>query len=336
MRNIYDYSDNVSWVTGRNTITFGGSFERSQNMFHYDFSPVGLYTFGGMVTGAAVSDFLTGKMNQFNQGVGQYLDAFNDIVGMYVQDNFKAARRLTLNLGLRYEPYFPWHDQWNRVEVFELSAFGAGKRSTVFPNALPGEFFPGDPGVPSNGTTGSYKDFAPRFGFAYDVQGNGKTSIRGRVGVFYDTTSVGAGLFPMAMRSPGSRPISPLTPPPGTFSNPLKGIVSPFPAPFPPPSNFVFPVYPAITTFDPSTNYHAAVTYNWEPYGRASVRGRLAGPRRLRWQSFQSHLGNHQPESRGLHSGQHAVDQSARFCRPGTARSISSARTSMLLTMPCS
>jgi hypothetical protein len=237
-----------------------------------------------MFTGTAISDFLAGKLNQFNQGVGQYLDAFNNFIGLYAQDNIHASRRLTLNLGVRYEPYFPWHDQWNRVDVFNISAYRAGVHSTVFPNALPGELFPGDAGVPSNGTTGSYKDFAPRAGFAYDVTGKGTTSIRGGVGMFYDSASIGAGLFPSAMQSPWEPTLS-LTPPPGPFSNPLQGIVSPFPAAFPPPHNFVFPPFPTVTTFDPSTNFRVPVSYNWN----LTIEHQLAPD----WLIRAGYVGNH-------------------------------------------
>ena len=56
---------------------------------------------------------------------------------------------------------------------------------------LPGLLFPGDPGVPQYGNTANYKNFQPRFGFAYDVQGNAKTSIRGGFGMFYDSLQNG-------------------------------------------------------------------------------------------------------------------------------------------------
>ena len=56
----------------------------------------------------------------------------------------------------------------------------------MFPNAPPGLMFSGDAGVPIDGTTGDYRNIAPRVGFAYDAHGNGTTSIRGGFGIFYE------------------------------------------------------------------------------------------------------------------------------------------------------
>jgi Carboxypeptidase regulatory-like domain len=262
VRNSYNYSDDVSWVAGRHTVTFGGSYERAQAMVHFNYPQSGRFIFNGLFTGTAISDFLTGKVFTFQQGAGQYLDAFNNFIGLYAQDQFRVTHRLALNYGVRYEPYFPWHDQLGRIQQFRLGDYYAGMKSQVFINAPPGMFFPGDPGMPENGTRGSYGNFAPRAGFAYDLRGNGRTSIRGGAGMFYDSHTIGASLFPSAQQSPWE-PLLTFTPPPGPLSNPLQGIASPFPSLFPPPADFVFPPFSSVTTFDPTTSFQVPVTYSW-------------------------------------------------------------------------
>jgi hypothetical protein len=66
-------------------------------------------------------------------------------------------------------------------------------------------FFPGDPGVPENGNNPDWNNFAPRVGFVYDVFGNGKTSLRGGAGAFYDARFVGYYNFHL-VNTPGARP----------------------------------------------------------------------------------------------------------------------------------
>jgi hypothetical protein len=77
-----------------------------------------------------------------------------------------VTHRLSLNYGLRYEPFFPWEEIRGRVEQFRPSAYYAGITSKVYTNAPPGLLFPGDPGVPKYGANGDYNNFAPRLGFA--------------------------------------------------------------------------------------------------------------------------------------------------------------------------
>jgi hypothetical protein len=81
-------------------------------------------------------------------------------------------------------------DRWDRLT--SLAALGTGAQSTRFPDAPPGILFAGDPGVPRTITGPDKNNFAPRFGFAWDVAGNGRTSVRGSYGIFYDSIKADA------------------------------------------------------------------------------------------------------------------------------------------------
>src|SRR5262249_19527638 len=100
------------------------------------------------------------------------------------------------------------------------------------------------------------------FGFAYDLTGDGKTSLRGGSGVFWDTRQSAFFNARFADVTPFSPQLT-LTDPPGPFSNPLAGIKSPFPAPFPPARDTPFQEPVLVITLDPRGTYNTPAVYNW-------------------------------------------------------------------------
>jgi hypothetical protein len=122
--------------------------------------------------------------------------------------------------------------------------------------------FPGDAGVPAQGVNPSYKNFAPRFGFAYDVHGDETLSIRGGGGLFFDTRQPAIQNSLSSETSPFSTAVS-LTYPQGSFSNPYQGITDPFIGPPQPPSTYVFPTPVAVYTYASSGVFQVPLVYSY-------------------------------------------------------------------------
>jgi hypothetical protein len=270
VRNNFTWMDDIAWVKGNHNLRFGGEIERSRvditNLFHQ----------GGLFSFANMTSFLSGTLNSFTQGAGEFKNNRNLFSGAYAQDDFHISRRLTLNFGLRWEPFLPWHEIKGRVAQFVMAdAHPGGPTSSQFTNAPPGLFYPGDPGVPQYGVDPSYNNFAPRLGFAYDVFGDGRTSLRGGAGIFYDTRVSGIINNRFVDQTPFSPQVTPGAGSAGSFSDPYctqastqatikcTAIANPFPSPFPPPSNLLFPSPLLVISYDPSTKLLAPTVYNW-------------------------------------------------------------------------
>ena len=264
IRNQYNLADDFNLVRGKNNISFGGSAIRAQILLRNQFRTSGSFAFTPDVTNDALASFMQGYVRTFTQGFGEFKDNVLNTFNLYVEDGYHASRRLMLNVGVRYDPLFPWQERKLRTEQFTPEDYWAGVRSQVYVNAPPGILFPGDPGVPKWGIDGSYNNVAPRIGFAYDLTGDGKTSMRGGAGIFYDALMPGAWNNRFVDVTPFSPQFS-VTTPPGTFSNPYLGFTNPYPAPFPPPANAAFQAPVLVITYDPSNNHklQTPAIYNW-------------------------------------------------------------------------
>jgi hypothetical protein len=179
--NIYDYQDNVAIVRGRHSMKTGFEYLRSRLSNDINQSQP-FFLFSPTFTGNSFGDFLLGDSSLLITGGGNTRrDYTSNKYNAYFQDNFRVSRKITLNLGLRYELKQPFLEEHRLISVFI-----PGAHSIVRPNFPPGILFAGDPGVPERGTFTKKKDFAPRIGIAWDPFGDGKNSIRAGYGLYYD------------------------------------------------------------------------------------------------------------------------------------------------------
>ena len=182
--NTFNYYDNLTWQRGRHFLSIGGQATRYQQNYlnASNFGFLGTFNYSGAFTGLAggngygPADFVLDRVanNQIGSTVGIVGNRQWRVAG-YVQDDFKASSRLTLNLGLRYEFDQPWYEVQNRT-------------ANVLPNGtveyaghVPAGAVAGSIVCPTHACyNANYKQFMPRIGFAY--QAASKLVVRGGYG----------------------------------------------------------------------------------------------------------------------------------------------------------
>src|SRR4029078_8266927 len=97
----------------------------------------GQFTFNGQSTGLGLADFMLGRLSNFLQGNPVLDYDHNNYVGAYVQDESTPRANITINAGVRWEPYLPIKNSLDYVSNFDLARFDAGARSTVYPHDAP-------------------------------------------------------------------------------------------------------------------------------------------------------------------------------------------------------
>ncbi len=185
-------SDDVSWVKGSHQLGFGGSYLRILLNYESGINATGLPTFNGTLTGLSMADFLTGQAATWTQGNISYFYNRQTYYGLYAQDAWKITPRLTINYGVRWEPFLPITSKQGLFMHFDQSLFDQNVHSIVHVNAPAGLIFPGDP----QWTTGNsiaknrYNEFVPRFGVVWDPSGNGKMTVRAAFGSYTDRSGL--------------------------------------------------------------------------------------------------------------------------------------------------
>ncbi len=242
---LYQLADDVSMTRSTHQFGFGGRMGQARTWISIASNELPGFNFTGANTGAGLADFLTGKPSDFNQGIDQDIFTKVNYVSLYGQDTWQLKPRLTISYGMRWSPILPHVDTKRPVpEVvnFDVDRYRQGLRSNVFVNAPPGMLYPGDPGFvqKNNGANAAkpqadvwnpyWKTFAPRLGLAWDVQGNGRTSIRASYGLSYDEYPTAYRLGSQSAQSPWGS-FTRLLVPAGGFDDPWSGIPGgdPFP-----------------------------------------------------------------------------------------------------------
>jgi hypothetical protein len=182
----YGLNDDFTVVRGNHQIGFGGFYLHGRADTVSNAWSIASNVFTGQFTGVAMGDFFAGRVGAYRQANPNPLNVQQHFVGAYVQDSWRISD-VTLSYGVKWNPflamYFPAGDIYN----FDLDKFYAGTRSTVIPGAPPGFTYPGDPGFAGkSGVNSRYNIWDPRVGFAWDVGGDGRTSVRGGAGLARD------------------------------------------------------------------------------------------------------------------------------------------------------
>ncbi len=209
----YQFRDDISWTKGAHQMKFGGSwaiYKKAQDLFG---NTQGAFSFGGGFTGLDFADFLLGESSGYNELAVQDRGFWNNVsTALYFQDNWRVNKRLTLNLGLRWDGVPHTYEAKNRMGNFYPNLYDPTKPAILDANGnisptspdlggspnpilkaagtqfyLNGIGIPGTTaGVPKGLVNTNWAAFGPRLGFAYDLTGSGKTVLRGGFGAMYE------------------------------------------------------------------------------------------------------------------------------------------------------
>jgi len=208
-QNVYQILDNVTKIYGNHSITAGVSIQNLRFFYRYAAEPRGSYTFSGtytsspkasISTGFGVADFLANQMNGASIQNGPYINDQQWYDSAFIQDDWKMTRKITLNLGIRYDYFQPYKENSGAQANFVVNGpLGIGTGSGVFQIVDRGKS-----NIPLGDTftnllakdnvavqyvnnqrliSSQQINLSPRIGFAY--QRDEKTVLNGGFGIFY-------------------------------------------------------------------------------------------------------------------------------------------------------
>jgi hypothetical protein len=218
--NASQLSDDLTLVRGDHQMSVGASVAYWRYYFQSHARSGGTWTFTGQLTGLGLADLLMGRIGRLEHGGPAILPMDQWYMGLYAQDTWRATSRVTINAGVRWEPYFGQNVLNGSVYNFRPENFRNNVRSQVFVNAPAGLIYPGDPGFPPGrrGMNTQWWNLSPRAGIGWNVSGNGRTAVRASYGLTYDFPNAEYQLINANSPPYGNRSI--LEDPPGGFDRP--------------------------------------------------------------------------------------------------------------------
>lgn len=271
--NVAEVSDDLNLIRGRHHFSTGADWIHYQYPYANNAYANGGMSFSGQFTNDGLLDFLLGKPNFFDQGNPTVYNGRQNYIGVYFNDNIQMTKRLNVNLGLRWEPNLSVTETHNAIDHFSQAAYTAGTKTSQYDNAPPGLFYPGDPGIPNTYTNTTLSALEPRVGIVWDPTGSARQVIRAGFGVFYDT--IPTAYFEDQTQGAPWGSVVDLNSPSGGLTNPWAGYPggNPFPLPFPPGKNAVFPSEssfydyplhsPPMNVIQWNLGYQIQLTSNW-------------------------------------------------------------------------
>jgi hypothetical protein len=194
--NTYNVVETFSMIAGKHSLRMGGEAVQYQLNRFNNFAVRGSLGFastsGAGNTFTAFQNFLRGAVTSVQSAFGD--PARNFVATDYaafIQDDYRRTSRMTFNIGLRWEAMSFGHDKLNRAGIYDPALAAAGKNPFLIPEAVDLGGFKGTPGVRDCALIRCRDDnnFAPRVGFAWDINGDQKTVLRGGYGIYYQRLS---------------------------------------------------------------------------------------------------------------------------------------------------
>jgi hypothetical protein len=272
----YQVRDDISWTHGAHQFKFGGSwalYKKVQDLFG---QTQGGFGFDGTFSGNDFADFLLGDAKSYQELAVQDKGLWNNVSwAAYVQDNWRVNRKLTLNLGLRWDGVPHTYEANNRMGNFYPNLYDPSQAAVLNPNGtinsaspglgtspnpilagvplyLNGIGIPGQNGVPKGLVDNHWASFGPRIGFAYDLSGSGKTVVRGGFGVMYERIQ-GNDMYNAGPNIPFSLQVN--APAPVEFGDPHLSLATG--------TAGVLPINPADITGLNKADYKQPASYQW-------------------------------------------------------------------------
>ncbi|HTZ83264.1 MAG TPA: TonB-dependent receptor, partial [Candidatus Acidoferrales bacterium] len=267
-QNNYNFVENLSWVKGSHTLTFGGQYIRVllDKKFPQVFN--GQLFFTNTSNGLTdFENFLNGNVQFSFGGGGVYNHAYrqNDSA-VFAQDDWKATKDLTLNIGLRTEFMGAWTDGDCHIGNIESDLTKSGTYPFIYPSCVNKLGVSGLTGNAAGSTfkNSVYTGLGPRVGFAWDIMGRHTTTLRGGYGLYYVREDIGA-VDQLSFQSPFIPIVFFPTTPGFTLSNFFTGTPATNPNAVPAAGQLSpawIPCLARLTSFTPNSPSGQDATYN--------------------------------------------------------------------------